>query len=76
VGTNAGAISAALRDGSNGLLVPQNDPPSLANAIDSIASEPEILRAFGERGRELVMREYDLERCSEIFCRTLQEAYA
>jgi glycosyltransferase involved in cell wall biosynthesis len=76
VGTNAGAISAALRDGSSGLLVPQNDSPSLANAIDSIAFKPEILHAFGERGRELVMREYDLERCSEIFCRTLQEAYA
>jgi glycosyltransferase involved in cell wall biosynthesis len=76
VGTNAGAISAALSDGSNGLLVQQNDHQSLAIAIDSIASQPEMLRTFGERGRELVMRHYDLERCTEIFCRTLQEAYA
>jgi glycosyltransferase involved in cell wall biosynthesis len=76
VGTNAGAILSALRDGSNGLLVPQNDPQSLANAINFIASRPEMLRAFGERGRQLVMHQYDLERCTEIFCRTLQEAYA
>jgi glycosyltransferase involved in cell wall biosynthesis len=76
VGTDAGAIATVLKDRENGLLVPQGNVESLASALELLAVNPGLLRAFGERGRQLVEREYEVGRCAGIFCRALQEAYA
>jgi glycosyltransferase involved in cell wall biosynthesis len=47
-----------VRDGVNGLLVPPNDVPRLAEAIAALAADPERRRVMGWAGRGMVEREF------------------
>lgn len=76
VSTNAGAISSAIKNRENGLLVPQGDPAALAAALQTLAENHGLLQTLGGRGRKLVEREYEVGRCTQNFCSALQEAYA
>lgn len=51
-----------VRNGENGLLIPEKDPEALAKAI-SVLSESSTLRArMGARGREIVVSEFSAQR--------------
>ena len=50
------------RPGKNGLLVPPRDPAALAAAIVRLLGDPDLRRAMGERGREVVRCEFSLDR--------------
>jgi glycosyltransferase involved in cell wall biosynthesis len=52
----------AARDGINGFLVPPDDPDKLADAIDRLANDAELRRAFGQRSREIAVEEFSSER--------------
>ena len=43
----------------NGLLVPAKDPRALAEALESLANNPEERRRMGEEGRKKVLEEFD-----------------
>lgn len=58
VACRAGGIPEAVRDGVNGLLVPPGDVESLRAAIARLLRDPQEARAMGERGRELVAKEF------------------
>lgn len=58
VATPEGAIPDMLRDGENGILVPQNDPERLADALQRLIEDPALCRRMGERGREIVGQEF------------------
>jgi len=45
-----------------GLHVPANDPAALADALQSLASDPSRAEAMGARGRELAEKHYNIER--------------
>jgi glycosyltransferase involved in cell wall biosynthesis len=45
--------------GKSGLLVPKQDPDAIANAVNKIIGNPELIRQMGARGRELVETKYD-----------------
>lgn len=49
-----------VRDGVNGLLVKARDAEGLANAVRSLARDPETRRRFGAAGRRIVEQEYAL----------------
>ena len=51
VATAVGGVAEALRDGEEGRLVPARSPEALRAAIVEIASDRELRRAMGERGR-------------------------
>lgn len=48
--------------GVNALLVPPNDPVALADAIDRLVKNPELRRAFGAAGRQIVVEKFSSER--------------
>jgi len=50
----AGGIPEMIRDGWNGLLVPQEDPAALARALMKLVSQPEFRRQLGAEAREFV----------------------
>jgi glycosyltransferase involved in cell wall biosynthesis len=51
VGSAVGGIPDLVDHGSNGLLVPPNDPATLARAITYLADDPELRSEMGRRNR-------------------------
>ncbi len=52
--TEVGGIVEVVEDGVTGILVPPEDPGSLAEAIDTLMEDPELRHEMGRRGRERV----------------------
>ena len=48
----------SVRDGVEGLIVPQGDADALAGAMDKLANDPDLARGMGARGRERAVREF------------------
>ena len=63
-----------VRQGGNGLLVPKGDSEALAQAIVSIISHQELMRAMGKASRQLAETEFDLARVAEQTHRVYQSA--
>jgi glycosyltransferase involved in cell wall biosynthesis len=59
--TATGSVDS-VRDGVTGILVPPRDPRRLANAIQRLASDPEVRRTMGEAGRAWVLKSFRQER--------------
>lgn len=62
VGTQAGGIPDALRDGVNGVLVPPGDAEALARAVGDLLDLPERRRRLGLAARATVLRDFTIER--------------
>ena len=62
VAFDAGGISAWLRDGENGFLVPWMDRTQFARRIDDLLGDKALARVMGERGLERVTRDFDFDR--------------
>jgi glycosyltransferase involved in cell wall biosynthesis len=54
-------VATIVRDAKCGLLVDSGNPRALADAIDRLAGDPELLRAFGRDGRAAVIARYNWE---------------
>jgi glycosyltransferase involved in cell wall biosynthesis len=55
-------VPELVRDGETGLLVPSDDPPALADAIERLAGDRELRARLGTQGRALVERQHDQDR--------------
>lgn len=62
VTTDAPGCREVVRHEVNGLLVPPRDPAAVARAVTTLLESPEARRSMGERGREIVLAEFTLER--------------
>jgi glycosyltransferase involved in cell wall biosynthesis len=62
VSTDVGGVSDVVLDGESGLLVPAGDVAGLAAGFARLAGDPELRRAFGERGSEDVRSRYSVPR--------------
>jgi glycosyltransferase involved in cell wall biosynthesis len=74
IATNVGGIPELIRHGENGLLVPAGDPISLAQAIETLADDPERGYRMGRFGRERLEQQFTLERKileTEALCSSL-----
>ena len=61
VATDVPGCREIVMDGDNGLLVPPRDVPALAAAIGRLLDAPGLRTKMGERGRELVERNFSVE---------------
>lgn len=61
VGTRVGGIPEVIKHGETGFLVPPKDSERLTEAIIWVLRNPEEAASLGERGRELVSREFNVE---------------
>jgi colanic acid/amylovoran biosynthesis glycosyltransferase len=60
VSTRSGGIPEAVEDGQTGLLVTQNDPDGLAQAILRLLQDGELWQRFSTAGRRRVIRQFNL----------------
>ena len=60
VATRHGGIPEVVVDGQNGLLVPENDAPALARALDTVLGDRALGERLGARGREFVCEDFDV----------------
>jgi glycosyltransferase involved in cell wall biosynthesis len=71
--TGTGGSREYLRDEENCVLVPRDDPGSLAHAVRRLAADPDLRRRIRAAGIE-TSRQYGERRCNELFERHLCQA--
>jgi glycosyltransferase involved in cell wall biosynthesis len=54
-------VAAIVRDAKCGILVDPSNPRAIADAIDRLSDDPELLRTLGHQGRESVISRYNWE---------------
>ena len=78
VGTDLEGNPELIAHGETGLLVPPRDPSALADAIATLAADPEAARAMGRAGRARVERMFStrvkVERMEALYRRLLERA--
>ena len=62
VATRVSSIPEIVQDGETGLLVPPDDPTSLAAAVNRVLSDP---AGYGERGRERALDEFSVAKMAD-----------
>ncbi len=62
VSTDVCGIPEVIRNGETGFLVSQKNPPELAQAMEEMLKDRDRALQMAERGRELVLREFDPQR--------------
>jgi phosphatidyl-myo-inositol dimannoside synthase len=61
VATAVGGIPELVRDGENGLLVPQKDPAALAASIERLRGDPDLRERLARQGREFAVQRLSWE---------------
>jgi glycosyltransferase involved in cell wall biosynthesis len=69
IGTTAGGVAEIIDDGRDGVLVPPDSPPHLADALLRLAGDPELRASMGKAGRHKIVTQFD----SRIGAATLYE---
>lgn len=62
VTTDAPGCRDIVQDGVNGILVPLRDSSAVAEALKKLIESPELRKKMGKKGRELVEREFTLNK--------------
>jgi len=62
VATRVGGIPEIVTDGETGLLVPPEDAPALAKALEQLLSDPDRAKCLGENLRRRVVAEFSWSR--------------
>ena len=75
IATAVGGIPEIVTSGVNGLLIPPEDPVTLAKAMIQVLGDPGSARRLGEEGRRLVEQEYTVEKMAEKVYRVYQQVY-
>lgn len=65
VSTVHAGISELVADGVTGYLVPERDVNSLAEKLETLLSEREARRRMGRAGREVIEREFNIEKLND-----------
>ena len=64
VAFNSGAIPEIIRHEQTGFLAAERDWHSLAEYLATLLNNPELKERFGRAGRDVIVREFNLERCT------------
>jgi glycosyltransferase involved in cell wall biosynthesis len=76
VATNVDGIPEIVQDGTTGLLVPAEDPASLASALIKLYSDRGFRDALAEKGKEWAFREYNWAGIANRYLGIIEECQA
>jgi glycosyltransferase involved in cell wall biosynthesis len=65
VATRVSSIPEIVRDGETGILVDVHRPDQLASSLVAILRDPQLAAEMGQRGRQVVLDKFTLERMLE-----------
>ena len=74
VATNVAGIPLAVKDGDNGILVPEKQPGELSAAINLLLDAPQLRLQYGEAGRRRVEQELNWETTARTFVDLYRQA--
>ncbi|MES1930693.1 sugar transferase, PEP-CTERM/EpsH1 system associated protein [Salinisphaera dokdonensis CL-ES53] len=69
VATRVGGNPELVADGETGLMVPADDVPALASALERLADDKLLARRLGRAARARVVAEFSLETMISAYCR-------
>lgn len=72
VATAVGGLREVLEDGRSGVLVPPQDPPALARALEALLRDPARREAIAAAGRER-LEDFTIERAAQRFASLYEE---
>lgn len=79
IGSNAGAISSAIKDERDGLLVPYGNSDAVATAILRLWQEPALRAQMSAAGQAKIKAQYTwdivVQRFREIYCEAIAHPY-
>jgi mannosyltransferase len=61
VASRTGGFAEMIREGETGHLVPTDDAPALAEALDKIMQDTELMQRMGERSRKRVEQVFSVQ---------------
>ena len=70
-GFGVGGVPEWLKDGENGLLVPERDTDAMAAALDTLAGDPGLRASLGRGARSFVEKNYAPEKFLEDFTKLI-----
>jgi colanic acid/amylovoran biosynthesis glycosyltransferase len=59
IATRHAGIAEAIDHGETGLLVPEGDPPALAQALAAVIAQPELRQRLGQAARAAAVRRFE-----------------
>lgn len=66
-------IPELVRDGENGLLVPQRDAPALEGAMERLIKDKTLCHRLGKQGRQTILADFDIRKTADQLALTLHE---
>jgi glycosyltransferase involved in cell wall biosynthesis len=75
VATRCGGPEDIITDGKHGFLVPPGNPEKLAEKILELIKNPDLRRAFGEKGLKLVKEKFTIESMFDNYKHLYEEAW-
>ncbi len=75
IATDLPGCRAVVKDGQTGLLIPFNDPESLAQAIERLAHNPDLRARLGQAARELVLEKFAREQINQATLQVIQQRH-
>lgn len=73
VATTISSFQEATNNGESAILVPVQDAAALAAALTELAADPDRAAALGQRGREIYLQEYTLDRMTDQYLHLYEE---
>ncbi len=67
IATAVGGIPEIVEDGKTGVLIPPNDPKTLAQAIVKLAKDPTLRESMGEEGQKRAIEQFDIKRTARQY---------
>jgi glycosyltransferase involved in cell wall biosynthesis len=69
-------IPELVEDGTNGVLVPQDDPEALAAALSKLHEDPDLVSRLGHAGQGTVRERFDGDVLSRYLATLFERATA
>lgn len=70
--TDAPGCRETVKDGVNGYLVPVKDSETIADKMEALINNPELMEDMGNKGRKIAEERFDVRLVNKTICETMK----